>query len=275
MTHKAQAKGTPHFAFTLIELLVVIAIVAILAAILFPVFARARENARRTSCLNNLKQIGLGMMQYIQDYDERYPLNWCGTGTNAGCPPVTPSTSPMPSGRIIVNGKTSGNGRYPTWMDFIFPYVKSAQLFVCPSSTTGDPSYADYGYSTAFGNYRGEADAYFGGGAEFASSIAGIPLAAVTRPAEVILVTEWQGSRYSYATKPVDIYTRVINPAHTLIVPHLDGTVSIYADGHAKWKSRAAITASIGTATNTRCDINSTPLTNSANCSRDWNPFLP
>src|SRR5690606_14073104 len=59
--------------FTLIELLVVIAIIAILAAILFPVFARARENARRTSCLSNLKQIGLGVMQYVQDYDEMYP----------------------------------------------------------------------------------------------------------------------------------------------------------------------------------------------------------
>src|SRR5690606_29481911 len=59
--------------FTLIELLVVIAIIAILASILFPVFARARENARRASCLSNLKQIGLGIIQYTQDYDERYP----------------------------------------------------------------------------------------------------------------------------------------------------------------------------------------------------------
>ena len=60
-------------AFTLIELLVVIAIISILAAILFPVFARARESARRTSCLSNLKQIGLGIMMYVQDYDETYP----------------------------------------------------------------------------------------------------------------------------------------------------------------------------------------------------------
>ncbi|RYG63911.1 DUF1559 domain-containing protein, partial [bacterium] len=60
-------------AFTLIELLVVIAIIAILAAILFPVFGRARENARRSSCLSNMKQIGLGMMQYTQDYDEKFP----------------------------------------------------------------------------------------------------------------------------------------------------------------------------------------------------------
>ncbi|HEX8237502.1 MAG TPA: DUF1559 domain-containing protein [Abditibacteriaceae bacterium] len=94
--------------FTLIELLVVIAIIAILAAILFPVFARARENARRTSCLSNLKQIGLGLMQYTQDYDESmvpaYLINGCG----ANC--------------------------HIHWRTLIYPYVKSTQLFACPSN---------------------------------------------------------------------------------------------------------------------------------------------
>src|SRR5262249_57575742 len=62
--------------FTLIELLVVIAIIAILAAILFPVFAQAREKARQSGCISNLKQIGVGIMQYVQDCDEAYPCNW-------------------------------------------------------------------------------------------------------------------------------------------------------------------------------------------------------
>src|SRR5215216_1456391 len=90
--------------FTLIELLVVIAIIAILAAILFPVFARARENARRSSCQSNLKQIGLGLMQYTQDYDEAMPIIWNGEGE---------------------------------WMDAVQPYIKSYQLFVCPSDSRG------------------------------------------------------------------------------------------------------------------------------------------
>lgn len=89
--------------FTLIELLVVIAIIAILAAILFPVFARARENARRASCQSNLKQIGLGLLQYIQDYDEAIPSAQLGAPTA------------------------------PKWMDVVQPYLKSNQIFVCPS----------------------------------------------------------------------------------------------------------------------------------------------
>ena len=90
-------------AFTLIELLVVIAIIAILAAILFPVFARARENARRASCQSNLKQIGLGIMQYTQDYDEKYPARYTDNETNS-------------------------------WRRISFPYVKSTQVYSCPSN---------------------------------------------------------------------------------------------------------------------------------------------
>jgi prepilin-type N-terminal cleavage/methylation domain-containing protein len=101
-------------AFTLIELLVVIAIIAILAAILFHVFARARENARRASCMSNLKQIGLGMMQYTQDYDEHMPAGYL---TNSG--------QPYPNGTAYT---------YQSWRVAIYPYVKSVQVFNCPSA---------------------------------------------------------------------------------------------------------------------------------------------
>jgi prepilin-type N-terminal cleavage/methylation domain-containing protein/prepilin-type processing-associated H-X9-DG protein len=99
-----------HKAFTLIELLVVIAIIAILASILFPVFGRARENARRSSCQSNLKQIGLGLMQYAQDYD-----GW------------TP-------GSVTFGKQLSGTtNRATSWPTTIFPYIKSEQIFACPS----------------------------------------------------------------------------------------------------------------------------------------------
>ncbi len=101
----------PKKAFTLIELLVVIAIIAILAAILFPVFGRARENARRASCQSNLKQIGLGYAQYIQDYDEY----------------VVPFTD---------NGTTFGSAFF--WTQLLQPYMKSTQILACPSKSRFD-----------------------------------------------------------------------------------------------------------------------------------------
>ena len=100
-------------AFTLIELLVVIAIIAILAAILFPVFARARENARRASCSSNLKQIGLGVAQYTQDYDETYSRSWYDCPGNGG----------------------NANPVCPRWNDVLQPYIKSTQIFNCPSAS--------------------------------------------------------------------------------------------------------------------------------------------
>src|SRR5437763_7255396 len=83
MFHTDAGSSRRSQGFTLIELLVVIAIIAILAAILFPVFGRARENARRSSCQSNLKQIGLGLAQYTQDYDENYPISEDATGAGA------------------------------------------------------------------------------------------------------------------------------------------------------------------------------------------------
>lgn len=98
--------STREKAFTLIELLVVIAIIAILAAILFPVFAQAREKARQTACLSNCKQLGLGVYQYIQDYDETLPM-----------------------------GGYDATGRSSRWQRDIYPYIKSVGVFSCPSET--------------------------------------------------------------------------------------------------------------------------------------------
>ena len=116
-------------AFTLIELLVVIAIIAILAAILFPVFAKAREKARQSSCQSNCKQIGLAIMQYSGDYDEKFPLY--GNGTDD------------------LNIATVVAG-YRGWMsNVVEPYVKNHQIFSCPSETNTNLNAAATGASTA------------------------------------------------------------------------------------------------------------------------------
>jgi prepilin-type N-terminal cleavage/methylation domain-containing protein len=96
-------------AFTLIEILVVVAIIGILAAILFPVFGRARENARRAACQSNLKQIGLGIAQYSQDYDEAMPYGY-----------LYYTQVPAPNDLRM-------------WDDLVQPYLKSYQVLVCPS----------------------------------------------------------------------------------------------------------------------------------------------
>ena len=123
--------------FTLIELLVVIEIIALLAAILFPAFAQARENARRASCQSNLKQIGIGIMMYVQDNDETMPFSDYGPGTGD----QQQGASDLSTG-----------GAFFKWMDVIYPYVKSTAVFDCPSRSAQIGNYA-YGSGTNYGSY--------------------------------------------------------------------------------------------------------------------------
>jgi prepilin-type N-terminal cleavage/methylation domain-containing protein/prepilin-type processing-associated H-X9-DG protein len=155
MKHRSGSSG-----FTLIELLVVIAIIAILAAILFPVFGRARENARRSSCQSNLKQLGLGLMQYTQDNDESFPA-----------------------------GSITGNGYWGSgWGGAIFPYVKSTQVYVCPNDNTSpgaapNVNPVSYGYNINL-NWINSCDA---GGPHAA-------LSAIRAPTRQVLLFELEGT---------------------------------------------------------------------------------
>lgn len=106
--NRGQRARGPQSGFTLIELLVVIAVITLLAAILFPVFSRVRENARRAACLSNARQLGLGLMQYNQDYDGRFPTMKYG-------------------GDSVANG-------YQTWDDAVYPYVRSNNVYICPNA---------------------------------------------------------------------------------------------------------------------------------------------
>ena len=197
MFHTFKPRGSRRDGFTLIELLVVVAIIAVLAAILFPVFARARENARRTSCLSNQKQIGLATLQYLQDYDERY---------------------------MVVDHHSDY-----AWFDPLQPYIKSEQIFRCPSmppETLSPRPRTDYLMNVMFSH--------------------GMAESRIQTPVEQIVTTERAANRNS------DHYhSWVLPPGHpghahqgAMIAEintfndrerHLGGSNYGFADGHAKW----------------------------------------
>lgn len=199
--------------FTLIELLVVIAIIAILASILFPVFARARENARRAACLSNAKQIGLGLMMYAQDYNER----------------LTPW-----------NGGSTRGGNSPYYYVAIYPYVKSRQIFRCPnaprliSGSWGSTYYSTYAMNGTGGN-------------GYMYQYGGTHLAEVKEPAITWMVVEtkystarWESNGWGYpglsfASVSFPEAKRSAVGGAFRPTAHLDGSNVIFADGHAKW----------------------------------------
>ena len=215
-------------AFTLIEILVVIAIIAILAAILFPVFARARENARRTSCASNLKQIGLGLLQYTQDFDEKMPFSFFGAAGDSDA----------------ANYK---------WMDAIFPYVRSEQLFDCPSDALS-PTYK-FRSGQNYGSYAQNGAYGMGGDNQNpprSSSSHLVSLAQIVQPAQTVWATDSNnsadlsrggssGGSYGFfwtnaannpsiSSAPGSGYRQLQQIAER----HLGTTNVLYCDGHVK-----------------------------------------
>jgi prepilin-type N-terminal cleavage/methylation domain-containing protein/prepilin-type processing-associated H-X9-DG protein len=269
-----QARYSIKKAFTLIELLVVIAIIAILAAILFPVFGRARENARRSSCLSNLKQIGLGIMQYTQDYDERLPQAIYSPAVTYSGTETTPARNFTTS-----TGALSGN-RYYTWMDFIYPYIKSTQIFVCPSVTTDtsvtpnrtSANTPSYGYNNIFGgdfNYKLNY-----GDPSYGVPSGSISIAAIKRATEVIMVLDYFDPGAITATPQQ--HKGWLNNASVFVrkrvTPHLEGGTIAYADGHAKWLPAGKFNTT-STDLNGQCDPRN-PNPARAYCDPAWNPFV-
>ena len=213
--------------FTLIELLVVIAIIAILAAILFPVFARAREKARQTSCASNLRQIGLAVQMYAQDWDETLPPNFT---------PGDPYTA--------ANGVVS-------WRSILMPYIKNSQIHSCPDyrpslpyngadfDSAGNPTEGGYLMQMAFWSYTPYC----------------LAEGSITRPSQYILFGDGQASDYgadgsSYLTfgfnlgGSTSMGPRVVwsrdnydgsLPFSVASQRHGGGSNYAYADGHVKW----------------------------------------
>ena len=223
-TRRRREQHNSRRGFTLIELLVVIAIIAILAAILFPVFAKARENARRASCQSAMKQVGMGLMQYVQDYDETYVLQ-------------------SGDARIISNGTSAAPramGTVPhNFADKLHPYIKSEAVWRCPSSSR-----------TGSGGGRGRVSYHLNG------CINGQAMASVQSPATVAAFRD-PGSSTSWD----QCYVRPLPPAPNALYmgdcdtnqgtlanerngvanalgPHFDGYTVAFADGHVKWLRR-------------------------------------
>jgi prepilin-type N-terminal cleavage/methylation domain-containing protein/prepilin-type processing-associated H-X9-DG protein len=216
-------KNQLRLAFTLIELLVVIAIIAILAAILFPVFARARENARRSSCQSNLKQVGLGIVQYVQDYDERYPM-------------------------YRYAGGTGNPGSAYGWADAIQTYVKSEQILQCPSEKTAPPTadpkpvqagYCDYVYNLAIGAQPRGSGGYASGLGAHASAIVSPTLCMMAIDGKILGsgAADKGTARMSTRGGPTTIQIAVANNFDTDL--HLAGANMLFVDGHVKWQKGA------------------------------------
>ena len=207
--------------FTLIELLVVIAIIAILAAILFPVFSRAREKARQTACLSNMKQIGTALMMYVQDWDETFPFLGCfgcGTGPDANNPLCTPQAK-------------------------IYPYVKNTGVYDCPSAdmyklvvvangcARSDPSGWGWPFPPEF---LGTSVDIGWNDRMYARKLASMPTPSETAVfTDAAMAFNCGGTRTVYA----NVCAAACTPANRLRknTRHSEGENIVFADGHVKW----------------------------------------
>jgi prepilin-type N-terminal cleavage/methylation domain-containing protein/prepilin-type processing-associated H-X9-DG protein len=240
-----QTFGRNTRGFTLIELLVVIAIIAILAAILFPVFARARENARRASCQSNLKQLGLATMQYAQDYDDGFP------------------NLRLKSAQVPVGGfwDTSANTDTWYWPQILYPYHKSNQVFFCPSAPDGGTTYKDQPHIRNYGANNVIVKDWEDPSTNPTNYIS-LKQGEIVAPASTYLFMDasMYSTQNSYARSPGGKYSWVPGVGNVTGVAysssmstnyisdyqegrHFDGVNVAFADGHVKWLKTATLTA--------------------------------
>jgi len=199
--------------FTLIELLVVIAIIAILAAILFPVFARAREKARQTSCLSNLKQISLGVLMYAQDYDDTLPNSAMYTEPSVVLP----------------------EGGLDYWFQQIYPYVNNAQVFACPSDS----------FNGIYSGGQSVTDPDWPNGVNYTYNLRAhrVALGEVNRPSAFLLLVDGNNN-YFRLRKYDEATTNYVWDLDR----HNDGWNGAFADGHAKWSNMKWTGSALGPA---------------------------
>jgi len=235
-------------AFTLIELLVVIAIIAILAAILFPVFAQARESARTISCVSNEKQISLGLLMYVQDYDEHFPM-LLNTAALGGTPD---NTNGLWGKRDPDGGGYTYN--YTGWDKMISPYVKERGIFHCPDGFGPGNDWSNPGKTNSC--WTGTLNYAMNGrlaGHSWAAWESSTKLSSIQWPASAILICEDGGQTSTGATSADnntdgsgewgwsgDQKAALFADAGSSAIPgprvrHKGGSNYAFTDGHAKW----------------------------------------
>jgi len=216
--------------FTLIELLVVIAIIAILAAIMFPVFAKAKEGANRSACLNCVKQISMAMMMYLDDNDGAFAPGICGRN---GQPAIfnqpgtyAPQRVPGMPGSTYQIADGTNAGFWVNWMDTMYPYIKNLKLMVCPTAKNNTVSWWGGKQPISYG-YNPTINGCFGG------PIIGANISEVKRPSDFIMI--WDCNIAMGVAMSGYWAVRVMGPVNTWANPHSDGINVGLADGHAKY----------------------------------------
>ena len=274
-------------AFTLIELLVVIAIIAILAAILFPVFAQARAAARKAACMSNEKQIATGFLMYLQDFDERSPRA-VNNSSGSSRLKIVPALASVPGDNALLNGDAA-KGRP---VGFLYPYIKNEAVWRCPQDTTAyDPKVLNNNGSLGIANATSyhlslfltgsTVDAYI----NETTSGDGLPNAGVPRIAQTILARDGDASdgtnienQPSGANPDVGVggalvgeqlYTR--HSDHTQAIRHNGIGNYIMLDGHVKTLAPDAVSPEDATDDPKRPCPACSPMQDNPNAQAFWN----